>query len=143
LALGARSEEDNPVVRNPITRPVHKVLIVDDEQLVADTRVILFKSAGYDARAASSAEEALELIADWCPDLAILDVVLPKMNGIDLAVLLRARYPNCTIALSSSHPATEDLLTAAAALGHSFQLLVKPAHPQELLSLAAQLGHAK
>ena len=63
----AGREEDNPVVRNPITRPVqHKVLIVDDERLVANTPVILFKSAGSDARAASSAEEALELIADWC-----------------------------------------------------------------------------
>ena len=122
---------------------MHKILIVDDEHVVLDTRVILFKSAGYDARAALSAEEALELIANWCPDLAVLDVVLPKMNGIDLAILLRARYPNCIIALSSGHPATDGLLAAAAASGHAFQLVVKPAHPQELLSLAEQLGRAK
>jgi CheY-like chemotaxis protein len=48
----------------------HKILIVDDGRLVADKLVIIFKGAGYDARAASSAEQALELIADWSPDLA-------------------------------------------------------------------------
>jgi CheY-like chemotaxis protein len=132
--------EGNPVARSFIARFVHKILIVDDGRVVAATLAIIFANAGYDARAASSAEEALELIADWCPDLAILDVVLPKMNGIDLAILLRARYPNCRIALSSGHPATDDLLAAANASGHAFEVVVKPAHPQELLSLASRLG---
>ena len=120
---------------------MHKILIVDDEHVVLDTRVILFKSAGYDARAASSAEEALELIADWIPDLAILDVILPKMNGIDLAVLLRAKYPNCRIVLSSGHPTTGEFLAAATASGHAFEVVAKPVHPQELLAIAAQLGN--
>jgi DNA-binding response OmpR family regulator len=57
---------------------VHKILIVDDERVITSTLAIIFANAGYDARAASSAEEALELIANWCPDLAFLDVILPK-----------------------------------------------------------------
>jgi CheY-like chemotaxis protein len=101
---------------------------------------MIFALAGYDARAASSAEQALELIADWCPDLAILDVILPKMNGIDLAILLRAKCPNCRITLSSGHPDTSDLLAAATASGHTFEIVAKPVHPDVLLSLASQLG---
>jgi DNA-binding response OmpR family regulator len=72
---------------------VHKVLIVDDEPLLGNTLAIIFTNAGYDAHATSSAEQALELIAGWCPDLALLDVILPKMNGIELGILLRVRYP--------------------------------------------------
>jgi CheY-like chemotaxis protein len=118
---------------------VHKILIVDDSRVIADTLVIIFKDAGYDARAASSAEEALELIVDWHPDLAILDVVLPKMNGITLAILLRAKCPNCRIALSSGNPVTTDLLAAATASGHAFEVLAKPVHPETLLQLASGL----
>jgi CheY-like chemotaxis protein len=121
---------------------VHKILIVDDERLVAATLAIIFANAGYDARGASSAEEAVELIADWYPELAILDVVLPKMNGIDLAILLKAKYPNCRIVLSSGHPAAGDLLAAATASGHAFEIVAKPVHPEELLILAAQLDRA-
>ena len=119
---------------------MHKILIVDDERVLAETLAIIFTNAGYDARAASSAERALELIADWCPDLAILDVVLPKMNGIDLAILLRANHPNCRIALFSGQLVTSDLLAEANASGHNFEIVVKPVHPAVLLSLASQLG---
>jgi CheY-like chemotaxis protein len=101
---------------------------------------VIFKGAGYDARAASSAEEALELVGDWSPDLAILDVILPKMNGIELAILLRERYPKCRIALASGHPDAGELLAAATASGHAFEVVAKPVHPETLLSFAAQLG---
>jgi CheY-like chemotaxis protein len=119
-----------------------KILIVDDEHVIGGTLAIIFANAGYDARATSSAEDALELIADWCPDLAFLDVILPKMNGIELAILLRVKYPNCRIALFSGQAATSDLLAAARASGHTFEILAKPVHPETLLTLAAQLGRA-
>ena len=127
----------------PGKRPMHKVLIVDDERVIADSLVTIFKSAGYDARAASSAEGALELIGDWSPDLTILDVIIPKMDGIDLAILLRAKYPNCRIVLFSGQADTRDLLVAANASGYAFEIVAKPVHPETLLSLAAQLGPAK
>jgi two-component system OmpR family response regulator len=120
----------------------HKILIVDDSRVIADTLEMIFKGDGYDARAASSAEEALEMIADWCPDLAILDVILPKMNGITLAILLRTKCLNCRIALSSGNPATTDLLAAATASGHAFEVLAKPVRPETLLHLASELDRA-
>lgn len=119
---------------------MHKILIVDDERVTADTLAIIFRNAGYDARAASSAEQALELIPDWCPDLAILDVILPKTNGINLAIQLRAKYSNCRIVLFSGQAATAGLLAVATASGHAFEVVAKPVHPNVLLSLASQLG---
>ena len=67
----------------------HRVLNVDDERTITDTLALIFTGNGYDARKAYSAEQAVDFIAEWRPDLAILDVVLPVMNGIDLATLLR------------------------------------------------------
>jgi DNA-binding NtrC family response regulator len=119
---------------------VSKILIVDDERVIADTLAVIFKRAGYDARSASSAEQALELIADWFPDWAILDVILPKMSGIDLAILVRAKRPNCRITLFSGQGPTHDLLAAATASGHTFEIIAKPAPPEALLDLASQLG---
>jgi CheY-like chemotaxis protein len=62
-----------------------RVLIVDDEHIIADTLVAIFSGAGYESRAAYSAEGALGLIPSWPPQLAIVDVILPGMNGIDFA----------------------------------------------------------
>jgi DNA-binding NtrC family response regulator len=121
---------------------MHKILIVDDERTITSTLAIIFANAGYDARAASSAEDALELIAAWSPDLAIIDVIMPKTSGIALAILLRVECPNCRITLTSGHPATSDLLAAATASGYAFEVLAKPVHPETMLYLASQLPYA-
>lgn len=116
-----------------------KVLIVDDERWTSDTLATIFNIAGYEARAAYSAEEALEIIPDWQPALVILDVVLPKMNGIDLAVQLAGRAPSCQILLFSGNPDTAQLARAAAVAGHPFDILEKPVHPDFMLQKASQL----
>jgi CheY-like chemotaxis protein len=116
-----------------------KILFVDDEQTIADTLALIFSTRGYDTRVAYSAEEALELITAWLPDLAILDVVLSKMPGTDLAVLLTQKVPNCQILLLSGQVQTSDLLAETEKKGHTFALLAKPIHPTLLLSKALEL----
>lgn len=102
----------------------HKILVVDDERTIADTLAIIFSQRGYDTRAAYSAEQALEIVAKWSPDLAILDVVLPKMNGIDLSILLSERLPKCQTLLFSGQALTKDLLAQAEKKGYTFAILV-------------------
>lgn len=116
-----------------------KVLIVDDERVIADTLAAIFSSNGYEAHAAYSAEHALEIVALWLPDLAILDVVLPKMHGINLAVLLAEKVPTCRTLLFSGQTLTEDLLAQAAKKGYTFTILAKPVHPTEMLEKALAL----
>lgn len=117
-----------------VERP--KVLIIDDERVVADTLVIVFSKSGYDAQAAYSAEEALAVIPLWLPQLAIIDVHLPGMNGIDLAIRLKAEYPQCRISLFSGEPGTGDLLASS---GHPFEVTAKPVSPSEMLAIASRL----
>ena len=111
----------------------HKVLVVDDERTIADTLAVIFSQNGYETRTAYSAEEALEIVAQWSPDLAILDVVLPTMHGIDLAVLLTEKLPNCQSLLFSGESLTADLLAQAEKNGYTFSILAKPVHPSFLL----------
>jgi len=113
--------------------PTTTVLIVDDDQAIADTLAAIFRLHGYDARVAYSAEEAIESIASCVPDLALLDVNLPGMNGIDLAIVLRANHPECHLLLVSGHEKTSSLLEEAAKKGHIFDILAKPVHPTFIL----------
>jgi DNA-binding response OmpR family regulator len=120
----------------PIHMEKRRVLIVDDDRSVADTLSVVFSYNGYLARAAYSAEEALAVAPDWRPDLAILDVELPGMDGIALARVLKATYANLKVALLSGQPSAWDMLTKA---GNPFELMMKPVHPSELLRTASRL----
>ena len=116
-----------------------RVLIVDDEHVIADTLVTIFSDAGYESRAAYSAESALELIPSWPPHLAVVDIVLPAMNGIDFAILLKAISPDCTIQLFTGRLDTMSLQEAARQKGHAFEVFGKPVHPNKFLALASAL----
>jgi DNA-binding NtrC family response regulator len=109
------------------------ILIVEDEKMVADSLAQILCSKGYDARVVYSAESALQLVSQWFPDLAILDVMLPKMNGIDLAVLLKQRFESCHILLFSGQPSVESLMKKAKSEGHEFEIMAKPVHPTVML----------
>jgi CheY-like chemotaxis protein len=124
------------------SRREKRVLVVDDERIVAGTTAAIFANACFSSRAVYSAEEALELIPQWVPHLAVIDVKLPGMSGIDLAIRLRAEYPACKLSLFSGYVDTADLLDSAEHAGHSFDVLAKPVQPTELLELAADLPPA-
>ena len=121
--------------------PIRKarVLIVDDEKLIRITLAHVFAGRGYDARGAESAEEALQLVDEWAPNLAVLDVNLPKMDGVELAIRIKALFPECRIVLISGAPETEFVVQRYGPAGRDLELLAKPIHPEDLLARAAQL----
>jgi len=116
-----------------------RILIVEDERVVADTLGQILSASGYDVRTAYSAEEALTIVSAWQPEIAVLDVMLPNMNGIDLALALRKPVPGCRILLFSGQPSIEGLLKKALDDGHSFEILAKPIHPTVILKRIATL----
>lgn len=120
--------------------PGPKILIVDDEKVFADTLAQIFRGEGYDCRAVYSAEEALDAISDhWLPDLTILDVMLPGMNGIDLAIGLKATHPSVAVMMISGQLATNGLVEQAAQRGHTFSILPKPFPVPDLLENASKM----
>lgn len=116
-----------------------RILVVEDETVVANTLRQILSSNGYDTQVAYSAEAALASLSRWSPDLAILDVMLPKMNGIDLAIALKKLLPDCRMLLISGQPTVENLLQQAREEGHEFEILAKPVHPTEILDTIASL----
>ena len=115
-----------------------RVLIVDDERIVADTLAYIFQKNGYEARSVPSAELALELVSAWKPDAAILDVSLFAMNGVELAILLMDLCPDCHLLLFSGRPDSGDLVDEAAGRGNVFEIMAKPVHPSYLLEWTAR-----
>jgi DNA-binding NtrC family response regulator len=119
-------------------RPV--VLVVDDEEIIADTRTTIFNNWGYAAMTAYSAEAAIELAEVIPPDLLVSDIMLTGMNGVELALAIQAIAPDCKIILFSGLPSSADLFAAIPDAEQRFTLLQKPLHPDRLL---AELGKMK
>ena len=116
-----------------------RILIVDDEPPITETLSAIFGHNGYAVRTASSAEEAIETLAEWEPHLAILDVMLPRMNGIELALVVRDNHPRCRLVLFSGNIGTQALAEEAAKKGNFFEILSKPVHPLFILDYVASL----
>lgn len=110
-----------------------RVFVVDDEKLIATTLAAILCTKGYACTAFNQPMEALQAARSEPPDLLISDVVMPALSGIDLAIQLKAHCPDCRVLLLSGQAATYDLLEAARADGHDFEILLKPMHPAELL----------
>jgi CheY-like chemotaxis protein len=115
------------------------VLVVDDEQRIADTLAIILSSKGYTSQAAYSGVTALAMCGNFSPDLLLSDVVMPEMNGIELAIAIRRIFPACKVLLFSGQAATAEMLEEATSRGHRFELLAKPVHPLELLDKVGEL----
>ena len=111
-----------------------KVLVVDDERVIADTLAIILNQHGFDAAAVYTGSAAVEKAKSAHPDLIISDVIMPDMNGIEAAINIRKFLPGCKILLFSGQAATADLLESARAQGHEFEILAKPVHPADLLA---------
>jgi CheY-like chemotaxis protein len=111
-----------------------KVLVADDERVIADTLAMILNQSGFEARAVYSGEKALEVAALFVPDMLISDVIMADLNGIDAAIQMRALLPKIKILLFSGQAATADLLEKARTQGYEFEILAKPVHPQDLLT---------
>src|ERR671937_435609 len=76
-----------------------RVLVVDDEHVIADTLAIILNQSGFDASAVYSGTEAVQRARSTTPDLVITDVFMPDLNGIQAAIQIRSFLPSCKILL--------------------------------------------
>jgi CheY-like chemotaxis protein len=118
----------------PGTGKKPRVLVADDERVIADTLAMILNQSGFAAEVAYSGEAAVEKARAWQPEMVISDVIMGGMNGIDAAIAIRALLPGVKILLFSGHAATADLLEKARARGYEFEILAKPVHPGDLLA---------
>lgn len=129
----ARKNGVNPDASQAFQRG--RVLVVDDALDIVRTSAILLQYAGFEVRTASSGREALKVAAEFHPQIALLDVGLPDLDGYEIARRLRAdlTLPMMTLIAITAYGRDEDRMKAkAAGFDHH---LVKPVHFNNLLSL--------
>src|SRR5271165_4809351 len=110
-----------------------KVVVADDERLIADTLALILNQGGFEARAVYTCRVALDSATDFQPDMLISDVLMCDMNGIDAAIRMRELLPDLRVFLLSGQTATADMVAKSTARDLGFETLVKPVHPQDLL----------
>lgn len=123
-------------MKNPEAR---RILVVDDERSIADSATTILRISGYDAEAHYNGATALVECESRIPDLVLSDVMMPGLNGVELALRIRRLSPTCPILLFSGLGTSLDLVSEANQLGHNFELLAKPVPPRELLARIASL----
>ena len=120
-----------------------KVLIVDDEKVVAESTSEIFRIAGHEPFSATSAREALDIAREVQPEILLTDVVMPGETGIELAISIRRELPSCKILLISGQAETSNLLEDARRQGFEFEILAKPHWPPDLIKKAEELVYGR
>jgi DNA-binding response OmpR family regulator len=110
---------------------VRRVLIVDDDPKVCETVDRYLAHAGYITVSALDGARALALMLTFVPDLIVLDVMLPAINGLDICRSLR-RTSNVPIIMLTARSTEQDKLTGLAVGADDY--LTKPFSPRELVA---------
>ena len=115
-----------------------KVLVVDDQRLIADTLTEILGRAGFDAVAAYDGFDALDKASRFHPHWVLTDVLMPRMNGVELAITFRKNYPGSSILLFSGQAGISEILHEGHRQGYQFELIAKPIHPMKLIERLKQ-----
>jgi len=106
-----------------------KILLVDDEQAILKVFSIKLRISGYDVITALGGQEALDLVASAKPDIMLLDVIMPGVDGFEVLQKLRS-YSQLPVIVFS---ARQDNAVKALELGAN-DFLAKPFAPEELVN---------
>jgi CheY-like chemotaxis protein len=129
-----KSGQETPLQSHPALNET--ILIVDDDALIRDLMARFLELRGYHVRSAKSGTEALSMVADAKPDVIVLDLVMPGMDGTEMLRSLRKReYTGGIILLTGNH--NDELLKKAWTMNPQ-EALGKPVDLERLLT-AVQL----
>ena len=122
----------------------YRILIVDDEDNVRRMLTTAFSLQGHETFCASNGEEALHLFSDMSPNVVLMDIRMPEMNGIDALKAMRAQQPRIPVILMTAYA---EVRTAVEALrSGAFDYVIKPFDLDELnlvIQRALQLQEMK
>lgn len=110
---------------------ITKVLIVDDDENISEVIDMYLKSSGYYTRVALNGKEAQELYLDYNPDIVLLDVMIPYIDGIDVLKWIRKQRETPVIMITAKGDTFDKVL--ALEIGAD-DYIVKPFEPKELLA---------
>jgi CheY-like chemotaxis protein len=139
LPLGEPAAVSEDMAPGSATQGAGNILVVDDNEDAADTCATLLRLSGYTVRVAYSPDEAIEILRQFTPQVAILDIGLPGMSGYELARIMRAPpigFRGRVVALTGYGQAAD--IAASTEAGFDAHL-TKPAAHSQLLELLERL----
>jgi CheY-like chemotaxis protein len=115
-----------------------RVLVVDDQKLIADTLAEILSESGFEAIAVYDAHQALEIASSFHPNWLVSDILMPHMHGVALAIEIREKHPATLILLFSGQAGISEILQEGQQKGYEFEVLPKPIHPLTLINRLKQ-----
>jgi two-component system OmpR family response regulator len=109
-----------------------RVLVVDDEDYIADLLSTGLKFVGFDVRTVGGGQEALTLARDWKPDLLVLDVMMPDVDGFAVVRRMRENGQRVPVLFLTARDATDDKITGLTLGGDDY--VTKPFSLEELVA---------
>jgi len=117
-----------------------RVLIVDDNRLIADTLALIFGKSGFDTRVAYGSDEALECARWFLPHLLLCDITMPGRDGLGLVLDVTRELPSCRIlVLTGFYSNLLSVREQSNKLPRPVEIMTKPCQPAELLRHAAAM----
>jgi CheY-like chemotaxis protein len=115
------------------------VLVADDDEDILTLVSLRLERAGYDVLVAKDGIEALEAVEARTPDIAVVDVMMPRMDGHELVRRLRARSETAAIPILVLTAAVHDRVAEASAEAGADAHMRKPFSPRDLVSKLEEL----
>jgi two-component system OmpR family response regulator len=110
----------------------HRVLVVDDEPNIADVIAMALRYQGFAVETVGTGHDAIAAVTAFRPHLMVLDVMLPDMEGFDVAERLGAQRADVPIIFLTARDATEDKIRGLTAGGDDY--VTKPFSLEELVA---------
>ena len=109
-----------------------RALVVDDEPSLTDLLVSALRFEGWDVRGVTNGMQAVTVAAQLSPDVVVLDMMLPDIDGLDVLRQLRAHFPHVCVLFLTARDAVEDRIAGITAGGDDY--VTKPFSLEEVLA---------
>ncbi|MCP4581284.1 MAG: response regulator [candidate division Zixibacteria bacterium] len=123
MPLEKRSKEDKQLKSQ-------ELLIVDDELLIRDLLFDYFNAKGYKVHLAKNGKKALEIIGQIEFQVALIDLKMPRIDGVELATLLNKKKPDVAVVIMTAYPTAESAMESMRCGVYDY--IAKPFNMEEL-----------
>lgn len=117
-----------------MSRHKTNVLIVDDEPSIRDSVGRILENRGYQVATACGGKEALDMVSDFKPDVVLLDIIMPGLDGYEVCRQLRAGLPSVKIIYFTAKVEVDDLKENVTGPSQADAVIEKPANSEKIIT---------